>query len=346
MKKLILILFFTPLISFGQHQTVKQSYKKQLNSGILEKNETEYYDENTGVYSNFKYSVSVKKPKGWEYDFGAGEFTIFRTYEIDSSYTIALTVVESDVYPKKFDAHDILNFSDKNSLIQEYKDKFKKQGKIGISDFNIKKTYLNDQPTLKLSFKEIRRDEDISLQFKNIFYQFVVNGNSIIYGMNIPQFFYSQNPTYFHNLFFINFLSNEYLNFKSETDEEIHPFSHYWESGVAKSESGDYKGAIIEFSKAIELYPDHIATPGTYFARGIVKNTLKLYDEAIDDFSKSIELEYKKEPSIISSIAISYNSRGNSKGLKGDLKGACEDWNRAKELGFKGLDNLIKNYCD
>ena len=33
-----------------------------------------------------------------------------------------------------------------------------------------------------------------------------------------------------------------------------------------------------------------------------MKNTLKLYDEAIDDFSKSIELEYKKEPSIISSM--------------------------------------------
>lgn len=345
MKKIILILFFTPLISFGQHQTVKKSYKKQLLSGVLKKNETEYYDENTGVYSNFKYSVSVKKPKKWEYDFGAGEFTLFRTYEKDSSYSMALTVVESDIYPKKFDAHDLLNFYNEDQLIKKYKDDFKKNGIIGISDFKIKKTYLNDEPTLKISFEEIRRDEDITLKFNNIIYQFVKNGNSITYGLNIPQFFYHQTPSYFHDLFFINFLLNEYSKLKSETDEEIYPFSHYWDSGVTKSESGDNNGAIIEFSKAIELYPNHIGTPGTYFARGIVKNTLKLYDEAINDFSKSIELGYKLKDDE-SVISISYNSRGNSKGLKGDLKGACKDWIRARELGFEGLDNLIQKYCD
>lgn len=346
MKKILLLFVFISLVSFGQSQTVKKSYKKQLLSGDINKNETEYYDENTGVYSNFKYLVSIKKPEGWDYDFGAGQYTLFRAYDYDNGYTMALIVAESDLYPKtNYDAHDLYDQVTGDVFEKVNKENLIKQGTYGLSDYKVKKSYLGNRPAIKFSYTDIQRDEEIEIPFTNIFYQFVYNGNAITFGINIPQFYYKSDISYFNDLFFINFMPIKELLTLETNNEEIYPFSHYWESGVAKSESGDNIGAIKEFSMAIEFYPNHRATAGTYYARGVVKNTLKLYDEAIDDYDKSIELSYEQNTHE-SVIAVSYNARGNSKGLKGDIKGACIDWNLAKEKGFKGLDDLIEMYCN
>ena len=39
----------------------------------------------------------------------------------------------------------------------------------------------------------------------------------------------------------------------------------YYDRGIAKTELGDYKAAIEDFDKVIELYPDHV---GAYYNRG------------------------------------------------------------------------------
>ena len=41
-----------------------------------------------------------------------------------------------------------------------------------------------------------------------------------------------------------------------------------------------------------------------------------------------------------------YDLRGIVKGEKGDSLGACEDWNKAFDLGFNKASELIEKYCN
>lgn len=67
--------------------------------------------------------------------------------------------------------------------------------------------------------------------------------------------------------------------------------SAYFNRGQAKMSSHDYQGAIRDYGKAIELDPKY----GTYyFARGMAKFALKNYQEAIPDFTIAIQFEPSK----------------------------------------------------
>ena len=35
----------------------KKSYKKQISSGDIDENEVQYFDDNSRIYSNFKYGI-------------------------------------------------------------------------------------------------------------------------------------------------------------------------------------------------------------------------------------------------------------------------------------------------
>ena len=61
----------------------------------------------------------------------------------------------------------------------------------------------------------------------------------------------------------------------------------YFNSGVKKGESGDWVGAIKDFSKAIELNPNYALA---YYNRGAVKIRLGQKDNGCSDFSKASEL--------------------------------------------------------
>ena len=41
-----------------------------------------------------------------------------------------------------------------------------------------------------------------------------------------------------------------------------------------------------------------------------------------------------------------YFARGNTKEHLGDLKGACEDWKKAAELGDEDAAELLKEHCE
>ena len=67
-KILFLIIFFVSGACDGQQkgkimkkEIIKKSYKKQIISDEINRAESEFYDEKTGVYSNFKYLVSSKR---------------------------------------------------------------------------------------------------------------------------------------------------------------------------------------------------------------------------------------------------------------------------------------------
>lgn len=145
--------------------------------------------------------------------------------------------------------------------------------------------------------------------------------------------------------------------------------SLYQRRGNIKAKLKDYEGSIVDFSKAIKLFPD----AGNYYLRGISYYILNDYKNAMVDFDATVhdnpqisyELyffrgnikfkqldyagsveEYTKSIAMKPDYAKGYYNRGVSKyyeNLKGD---ACKDVAKAKELGFTDIDPLIRKYCD
>lgn len=64
----------------------------------------------------------------------------------------------------------------------------------------------------------------------------------------------------------------------------------YNDEGIKKYETGDYKGAILDYDKSIKLDPNYAKA---IYNRGLSKHELEDYLEAIKDFDKAIELGYK-----------------------------------------------------
>ena len=64
----------------------------------------------------------------------------------------------------------------------------------------------------------------------------------------------------------------------------------YNDEGIKKHETGDYKGAILDYDKSIKLDPNYAKA---IYNRGLSKYELEDYLEAIKDFDKAIELGYK-----------------------------------------------------
>ena len=88
----------------------------------------------------------------------------------------------------------------------------------------------------------------------------------------------------------------------------------YTMQAIDKHRKGDYTGAIIDYTKALEIDPNY-----TYALhnRGFAKNIIGDYKGAILDLTKSIELQ----PMDVDS----YKSRAVAKNSLGDYKGAILD---------------------
>ena len=111
----------------------------------------------------------------------------------------------------------------------------------------------------------------------------------------------------------------------------------YFNQANAKDDLKDYKGAIADYTKAIELDPTYV---DAYYNRGNAKCRSQDYKGAIVDYSKAIELD----PSYTK--AYTYISRGVAKYYSSDTDGACLDWNKAGELGEADAYDRIKEYCN
>jgi tetratricopeptide (TPR) repeat protein len=108
----------------------------------------------------------------------------------------------------------------------------------------------------------------------------------------------------------------------------------YLDEGNAKSEAKDYRGAIADYTKAIEIDPEFSYA---YGLRGNAKFTLYDYRGSIIDYSKAIELDPNN--------STMYAMRGISRFLLHEKEGACFDWSKAGELGDTSSYGMIQKHC-
>lgn len=95
----------------------------------------------------------------------------------------------------------------------------------------------------------------------------------------------------------------------------------YFNRGIAKGRLADHLGQMADYNKAIELDPN---MTHAYYNRGISKAQQNDNKGAIEDFDKVIEIG----PDVLEA----YVNRGIAKGLLNDLNGEISDYNKAIEL--------------
>lgn len=102
-------------------------------------------------------------------------------------------------------------------------------------------------------------------------------------------------------------------------------------TGLEKYELQDFKGAIEDYNRFIEINPKH---QWAYNRRGEAKRKLDDLTGAIADHTISLE-NYPTHSG-------GYILRGYARYKLGNKDGACSDWNKASELGEKDALYLIK----
>ena len=130
---------------------------------------------------------------------------------------------------------------------------------------------------------------------------------------------------------------------ENETGSDTQTADDFLDSGMSKYKILDYKGAIADFAKAIELDPND---SDAYLFRGGTKEGLQDYRGAVADYNKAIELTPNNSDA--------YHCRGSAKRKLEDYRGAIADYNKAIELNpnnsdayfFRGDSKLKLNQKD
>ncbi len=155
-----------------------------------------------------------------------------------------------------------------------------------------------------------------------------------------------------------------FLNSSGQTTAD-----EYFKQGLEKDSLEDYSGAILNYTKAIEINPTGIKL---YVKRAISKGKIEDLQGAIDDYSKAIELDqtnaelyykragckaammdgkasiedYSKAIELSPENARMYYDRGLAKSfLLEDNKNACLDMVVAAKLGSVEAGNFMKDHC-
>jgi len=112
------------------------------------------------------------------------------------------------------------------------------------------------------------------------------------------------------------------------------PADVYYARGYTYQESGAYWQALEDYKKAIELNPD---LAGAYQNSGNCYYALKDYEKALDCYGKSEKLQ--PDDSTV------YYARGFVYLDTGFTEKACEEWNKALNMGNKYVQKYIDVNC-
>ena len=103
----------------------------------------------------------------------------------------------------------------------------------------------------------------------------------------------------------------------------------YYKSGVEKGQQRDFKGAIADFSKVIELSPNYAVA---YNERGLAEGALVKKGDDSDSFLASALADYNKAIEINPDFAPAYYNRGVVMQAKGNWDNAKADFTKVVEL--------------
>lgn len=112
----------------------------------------------------------------------------------------------------------------------------------------------------------------------------------------------------------------------------------YQERGIAKSNLKDYRGALMDFTKALEHNPN---LHECYYLRGEAKLFLDDKKGAILDITKYITQSPYGEY-----IKFAYSQRGLAKIGLNQKESGCLDFSKSGELGYEGAYENIKLFCN
>lgn len=108
----------------------------------------------------------------------------------------------------------------------------------------------------------------------------------------------------------------------------------FYNRGTCALALNDFKAAMSDFTKTIELAPSFSKA---YYSRATVYVSQKKYEDALPDLDKTIELDLNL-PNVLT-------LRGQIRAQTGNKKGACEDFQKAKEIGDQKADKYINQFC-
>lgn len=108
----------------------------------------------------------------------------------------------------------------------------------------------------------------------------------------------------------------------------------YFNRGTCELALKDFKGAMSDFSKTIELDPQYIKA---YYSRASVYVSQEQYLKSLPDLDKTIALD----PSFPNALTL----RGQIRAQTGNKNGACDDFAKAKKNGDAQADQYLIKFC-
>jgi tetratricopeptide (TPR) repeat protein len=115
--------------------------------------------------------------------------------------------------------------------------------------------------------------------------------------------------------------------------DRSHTEIYYSDRGLAYYEVKDYPAAIKDETKAISLGRLFTA----YYNKAMIYYTINKMDIALKLFDTTLALQ--------NNLSDGYFYRGSTKHQLNDMKGACNDWQEAVNLGFTQAEDSLKRYC-
>lgn len=141
--------------------------------------------------------------------------------------------------------------------------------------------------------------------------------------------------------------SIDYYNAQISESPVTHHYALYLLRALAKKQAGDTVGAISDLTISIQLQPMFYS----YAHRAILKLNTQEYESAIFDLDEAIDLcpndfrDFKTTPIDFDRADLLY-FRGLCKIGNGAIKGGCDDFAKAKELGFEKATEMIQRNCN